>query len=62
MVLFDKHEKPVLRGMTEDAAWAAVEEYEDYVYNNALSYSDDNWDKALDEVRALYDELFKLFE
>lgn len=61
-MLFDKHERPILRDMSADAAWAACEAYEDYVYNSADSFSDEQWDDMLDDVRALYDEYYGLFD
>jgi len=30
--LFDKDEKPDFTGLTEDEAWAALEEFESYIY------------------------------
>jgi len=62
MPLFDKHEKPVLRLLTEEAAWDAVHEYEDYVYSACTGGSDEEWDRRLAEVRAYYDEYYALFD
>jgi hypothetical protein len=31
--LFDKHDKPVLAGLTEEEVWAQVHAFEDYVYS-----------------------------
>lgn len=61
-MLFDKHERPILQDMTADAAWAACEDYEDYAYNVAESLSEDEWDRMISDVRALYDEYYALFE
>jgi len=60
-VLFDKHARPILRGMTDDEAWEAVKEFEDYVYINALSFSENEWDCLRDEVPALFTEYYALF-
>lgn len=59
--LFDKHARPVLQGMTDAQAWAACEDYEDHVYNVAESLSEDEWDRMIADVRALYDEYYALF-
>ena len=61
-MLFDKHEKPVLTGLTEEQAWAAVLEFEDYVYSTSEGGSDEEWERRIAEVRALYDAYYELFD
>ena len=61
MVLFDKYEKPVLRGMTEEAASAACDKFEDWVYNTAHDVSEEEWDHRVSMIHELNDEYFKLF-
>jgi len=59
--LFDKHDRPVLQGMTETQAWAACEDYEDRIYTAADSLSEGEWDRMIADVRVLYDEYYALF-
>ena len=62
MVLFDKHEKPNLTNLTADEAWAACDEFEDYVYRTADNGSDEDFGRRIDEVCALRNEYYALFE
>lgn len=62
MVLFDKHEKPILTGLTAEEAWAACDEFEDYVYRTADNGSDEEFDCRINEVCALRNEYYALFE
>jgi hypothetical protein len=59
-MLLDKHDRPVLRDMTPDEAWAACEDYQDHAYNIAESLSDDEWDRLICDVSAIYDEYYNL--
>lgn len=60
--LFDRHERPDIAGYTDaDAAWSACEDYEDHAYNVAESLSEDEWDRMISDVRAVYDEYYAKF-
>lgn len=59
--LFDKHNRPVLQGMTDACAWFACTDYEDHAYNTANSLSEGEWDRLISDIRALYDEYYALF-
>ena len=60
--LFDKHGRPNLANYAgSESAWAACEGYEDHVYNVADSVSEEEWDRLICDVRAVYDEYYKLF-
>jgi len=61
-VLFDKHDRPILANMSAEDAWAACDEFEDYVYNIAESLSDDSFDRMIADVCALRREYYDLFE
>jgi hypothetical protein len=61
-MLFDKHDRPVLRDMTAEAAWKACDEFEDHAYNVADSLSEDEWDHMISDVRALRAEYYTLFD
>ena len=58
MALFDKHDKPVISGLSEDADWGNCEAWESYVYDNAESYSEEEWDCMIESVRELYSEFY----
>lgn len=61
--LFDKHERPVVADYADaDLAWAACEAYEDYAYNIGESLSEDEWDRLISDVRAVYDEYYAEWE
>ena len=60
--MFDKHDKPNLSIMTAEAAWAACDEFEDYVYNVAESFSEGEWGCMIEDVSTLRDEYYTLFE
>lgn len=60
--LFDKMDIPVLAGMTEDSAWAAIAAFEDWMYSNADSFSEDGYDQALFTVSALRTEYYTIWE
>jgi len=60
--LFDKHGRPDLADYADaDSAWSACEGYEDHVYNAAESLSEDEWDRMISDVRAVYDEYYAKF-
>jgi len=61
-MLFDRDECPDLSGMTDDDAWKACEDFEDYVYNIADDVSEDRFDSLICAVRRLYDRYYQLFE
>lgn len=58
--LFNKHGRPnladICRTMSEEDACAACEAYEDYVYSIAESLSEDEWDRMIADVCAVYAE------
>jgi hypothetical protein len=60
--LFNKHGRPnfagVLENMSEEDAYAACEDYEDYVYSIAESLSEDEWDRMIADVHAVWAEFF----
>ena len=69
--LFDKDEKPDFTGLTEDQAWAALEEFESYIYrvggedsNGEAegSVSDDKWDSLWNSYHAARAELYAKYE
>ena len=65
MLLFDKHDKPVLSGLNEEFDWAAVEAYEDYVYSVSESEddcSDEEFDNRIASVIAVRNEYYTLYE
>ena len=59
--LFNKHMRPDFSAMSESEAWAACEAYEDYAYRTAESLSEDEWERRVTDVRALYDEYYGRF-
>jgi hypothetical protein len=59
MILFDKHDKPVIAGLDEQADWANCEAWESYVYDNAESYSEAGWDIMVKSVCDLYDDFYR---
>lgn len=61
-VLFDKMDIPVLAGMTEESAWAAIVAFEDWMYSNADSFSEEGYDSALQTVSSLRTEYYNLFD
>ena len=61
-ILFDKHDKPSLAGLSNDAAWAACNAFEDYIYFISDDVSDKEWDCRLAEVVACYAEYYTLFD
>jgi len=60
--LFDKMDVPALAGLTEDAAWKAIAAFEDWMYSNAESLSEESYDWALSTVSALRTEYYRLYE
>jgi hypothetical protein len=62
IALFDKMDVPVIAGMTEDSAWAAITAFEDWMYSNADSFSEEGYDCALHTVSSLRTEYYSLFD
>jgi hypothetical protein len=61
-ILFDKMDRPDFTGLSADEAWAACEEWEDWMYSNADSFSDEGWDEAVRIARANYDRYYEEYE
>jgi len=61
-VLFDKMDIPKLSDLSESAAWAAITAFEDWMYSNADSFSEDGYDCALRTVSALRTEYYTRFD
>ena len=47
MELFDKMECPTFDGMLPSEAWDACDKWDDWVYCNADSYSEDRWEELV---------------
>jgi hypothetical protein len=60
--LFDKMDLPNFTGLDADAAWDACEEWEDWMYSNADSFSEGGWDEAVCTARTNYDRYYKEYE
>lgn len=60
-VLFDKMDIPAIAGMTENAAWAAITAFEDWMYSNANSFSEEQYDCALHTVSSLRSEYYSIW-
>ena len=61
-VLFDKMDIPVLSDMSESNAWAAITAFEDWMYSNAESFSEEEYDCALHTVSSLRSEYYTRFD
>lgn len=61
-MLFDHDGIPDLTGLTAEGAWAACEEFEDYVYLIGDDVSVARFDYLLRAARDLYDEYYRLYE
>jgi hypothetical protein len=57
--LFDKDERPNFDGLTEDQAWAALEEFESYIYRVG---SDGHYDLLWNSYHAAKAELYAKYE
>lgn len=62
MKLLDIHKKPVLTGLSAEYDWDAIEAWEDYVYCIAEGVSEETFDNLVSQVRALYDDYYRLHE
>ncbi len=65
MILFDKDEKPNFDGLTEDAAWEALNAFEDYIYRigeNEDAVSEEKWDSLWVAYHAAKAELYAKYE
>jgi hypothetical protein len=58
-MLFDKHDKPVIAGHDEEADWTHCEGWEEYVYENAESFSKGQWACMIQSVRDLYADYYR---
>jgi len=61
-ILFDKLDIPDFEGLDAEQAWNACEDWEDWAYNNAESFSDDGWDNVVRIMRANYDRYYAKYE
>ena len=59
--LFDKLEIPDFTDMLPSEAWAACEAWEDWAYEEAYDFSDDQWDEVVGIMRANYDRYYEQF-
>ncbi len=52
MELFDTMDCPNFDGILPSEAWDACDAWEDWVYNNAKSFSEEKWDELVDMMCA----------
>ena len=62
MILLNKFDVPVIAGLTEEAAWKAIVEFEDWMYSSAPSLREESYDWALGAVQSLRTEYYNLFK
>jgi hypothetical protein len=60
--LFCRLDKPDFEGLTADEAWQACEDWEDWMYSNAESFSEDKWDEMIGIANANYDRYYEEYE
>jgi len=59
--LFDRLDTPTFEGKTPEEAWAACVAWEDWMYENAQSFSDDGWDEAVKTASTNYDRYYQTY-
>ena len=62
MVLFNKLDAPDFIDLLPSEAWAACEDFEDWVHCNAMSFSEDGWDKAVRTMCDNYARYYREYE
>lgn len=60
--LFDRFDTPSFDNLDADAAWAACEDFTDWMYENAGSFSEAGWDEVLRISTGHYAEYYRRYE
>jgi hypothetical protein len=61
-ILFDKLDTPDFDGLTADEAWKACEDWEDWAYREADSFSEEMWDRIVVAIRNNYSRYYIKYE
>lgn len=59
--LIDTFDIPNFENKTAEEAWAECVAWEDWMYEKAEGFSDDNWDKAVELASSNYDRYYQTY-
>ena len=62
MMLFDKLDIPDFEGLDTNEAWEACWKWQEWAYDNAESFSNDEWDRVVKAMHANYNRYYEEYE